>query len=244
MVSAFVLAAVGAAGAQFYGFLSDRIFTAASNAPGPSPTLLVNSPTALLSPSGSVAGSVPPASPPVATEVRIFRPFVGGSLRSTYHVSRTATGDCTVSRTSRDPAALHCFSDTATEGGAPIYDPCWPSQADDGLVGCIDDPWTTAAVLLQLTSDPSVEKNTTPRPWAFQLVPSAGESSGIRCIAVFGHRDVVAGQDVNYRCVLDGVMVGDALGDPMTSGSGPWRIWYSPLSAVDASIRTIAVVWN
>jgi hypothetical protein len=61
---------------------------------------------------------------------------------------------------------------------------------------------------------------------------------------VSGHRDVVDGRPVNYRCLIDGNPAGDALGDPTIPDGGPWRIWYSPLSSVDASIRTIAVAWN
>ena len=158
------------------------------------------------------------------TVYQAFTPHGSLKLRTRSKAGYCWTGSGTTPR--RD--AWRCFV------GNYIYDPCFSSARDRGMVVCPDDPWLETGVKIRLTKPlpyPSGNHSAPSRglqPWAFELY------DGRRCRFSSGASDVIEGKRLNYFC---GASSEEGLWGFPYRGSEPWTILTAPFQATELSER-------
>jgi hypothetical protein len=132
--------------------------------------------------------------------------------------------------------AWRCFS------GNFIYDPCFNSARDPGIVACPAAPWLDTGVKIKLTkplaraygnhSAPSMRL----QPWALELY------DGRRCLFGDGASSTVEGKRLNYFCGAPDSQEG-LWGFP-SRGSEPWTILSASFQATVLNTRvTVRHAW-
>jgi hypothetical protein len=170
-----------------------------------------------------------------ATSVTIYHAFArSGSVELR---TRSRSGDCpsgSEATTRRD--AWRCFS------GNGVFDPCFSSARDRGIVVCPEAPWLPKGVEIRLTK-PLIHANgnhSVParslQPWALEL------SSGLRCLFADGATNVVEGQRLNYFC---GAGSQEGLWGYPERTATPWTILIAPFQATSLSQQaTVSRAWT
>jgi hypothetical protein len=151
--------------------------------------------------------------------------------------TRPRSGDCpSGSEATPRRDAWRCFS------GSYIFDPCFSSARDTGIVVCPEAPWLAKGVEIRLTK-PLVRAHANHdaparnlQPWALEL------SSGLRCLFAGGATNVVEGQRLNYFC---GAGSQEGLWGYPDRSATPWTILIAPFQATSLSARvTVGRAWT
>jgi len=172
-----------------------------------------------------------PALAGTTTQTHIYQAF-SSSGRPTVRITSILRGSCWIGSLAagRDDA-WRCMS------GNYIFDPCFSSSKAQGVVLCVESPWSTSGVEIVLTKrlpNPYAGRpSTTGLPWAIQT------STGLRCGFVTGGTAALRGGRANYGCDSNQWL----WGSPFRS-SKPWTIYIAPFNAKHLSKRVkIAVAW-
>jgi hypothetical protein len=184
---------------------------------------------------GVLAGVSGVAHAQAGTSVTVYQAFTPhGSVTLQ---TRSRSGDCpsgSEATTRRD--AWRCFS------GNFVYDPCFSSTHDRGVVVCPEAPWLKRGVEIHLTKPLAraqgnhAAPSQSLQPWALEL------SDGLRCLFADGATNVVEGQRLNYFC---GRASKEGLWGLPDRTSTPWTILIAPFQAMSLSQReAIGHAWT
>lgn len=197
----------------------------------------------------ALAQEATPAVAPVAvglsrTDVRLLVPFTADGLNPRLTEAASVTGTCgfaSVAALDR-PDAWDCIA-----SDNQVYDPCFenPYAAPDaaGTVACVESPFATEVVLLELTDPLAREKDATgpapadldpwALPWALEL------ANGDRCTVLPGTLTVLAGRVAHYGCANGGTVLGE------TDRTQPvWTVSYLAEGALATSLVEVVVAWS
>ena len=102
---------------------------------------------------------------------------------------------------SNRPDAARCFATESDDRGVNLFDPCFHSKADTGMVDvfvCPEDPWNDRArrtVVTMIGGTGALgEAPSSFRPWALLL------ANGQHCFRISGATGTTAGVRHNYQC--------------------------------------------
>ncbi len=205
-------------------------------------------------PGGQSAGAqeaTPAAGQSARTDVRYVVPFGPDGLNPGLTAATTEDGVCGFpsSAALERPDAWDC---TGAEG--QIYDPCFenPFTAADepGQVACLDSPFTTEVVVLNLTAPLERQKEAPDAgmslaqaagvsieawdlPWALEL------ANGDRCTLLHGTLSVLAGQTAHYGCEGGGVVFGE-----VDHRQPLWTVQYLAAGGVASNLVDVVTAWS
>lgn len=141
-----------------------------------------------------------------------------GAVGARLHVAARRKGQCQESNVLQRPDALRCFLDQ-TYGGGNVIDPCFQNEEVPVVVACVDDPGSTAALVVVPTGPLPLDHGGSGDPmagnaWIIEL------TDGQSCGFLGGATTTVAGVRDN-----DGCAHGDLYGSPVRS-QPIWTILY------------------
>jgi hypothetical protein len=196
--------------------------------------------------------ATPAAGTTARTDVRYVVPFGPDGLNPGLTATTEEEGLCDFpSSAALDrPDAWDC---TGAEG--QIYDPCFENPFilpdDPGQVACLESPFTTDVVVLNLTApllrqkelpDPAREAAQDAAgvtlepwdlPWALEL------ANGDRCTLLHGTLIVIAGQTAHYGCENGGAVFGEV------DHSRPlWTANYLAAGEVASNLVEVVAAWS
>ncbi|MFD4592762.1 hypothetical protein [Streptomyces rubiginosohelvolus] len=181
-----------------------------------------------------------PPLPPRLTNAEYIRVFSGeGELQSPYRRAKTfEAGECpNRSILSSDPEALRCHVRNT------ILDPCWLGTQ---TAVCISAPWAHDATVIDqatLTAGPQPSQDPQAPPWALEIRDPTHDAT-LRCRAVPGAQQTVAGQRINWACDdEDGRPAGSGVGSPTRSDEKPWTVLYNPEGSAEVRRTDVLTVW-
>jgi hypothetical protein len=195
--------------------------------------------------------ATPEAGSTARTDVRYVLPFGPDGLHPGLTATTTEDGSCGFpsSAALERPDAWDCIS---TDG--QIYDPCFENPFilpdDPGQVACLESPFTTDVVVLNLT-DPLVREKEAPDagmglaqaagvalepwdlPWALEL------ANGDQCTLLSGTLTVVAGETVHYGCADGGTFLGE-----VQHQEARWSVHYLAEGEVASRLVEVVTAWS
>ena len=202
-------------------------------------------------PAASAQDATPAAGQVARTDVRYVVPFGPDGLNPGLTATTEEEGVCGfASAAALDrPDAWDC---TGAEG--QIYDPCFENPFilpdDPGQVACLESPFTTDVVVLNLTA-PLVRQKEAPDagmglaqaagvalepwdlPWALEL------ATGDQCTLLGGTLTVVAGETAHYGCADGGVVLGE-----VNHRQPVWTVNYLAQGEVASRLVEVVAAWS
>jgi hypothetical protein len=196
--------------------------------------------------------ATPAAGQSARTDVRYVVPFGPDGLNPGLTATATEEGTCGFpSSAALDlPDAWDCIG-----ASDQIYDPCFENPFilpdDPGQVACLESPFTTDVVVLNLTaplvrqkevSDPAREAAQDAAgvslapwdlPWALEL------ANGDRCTLLGGTLTVMAGQTAHYGCEDGGVVFGE-----VNHVRSLWTVNYLAEGDVASQLVEVVTAWS
>jgi hypothetical protein len=185
------------------------------------------------------------------TDTRLVVPFTADGLSSNLSATSTVEGACTSDSSIANgrPDAWGC---TSEDSG--VFDPCFEntylSDDEPGQVACLDTPWSTDVVVLDLSAPLPRQKEAPGAgvgaadtaaevilpwdlPWAVEL------ANGDRCSLNRGTLIFQAGQVVHYGCENGGMILGEVV------HSRPvWTVNYVADGELASSVVEVATAWS
>jgi hypothetical protein len=195
--------------------------------------------------------ATPEAGATARTDVRYVVPFGPDGLNPGLTATTEEEGVCGfASAAALDrPDAWDC---TGAEG--QIYDPCFENPFilpdDPGQVACLESPFTTDVVVLNLTA-PLVRQKEAPDagmglaqaagvalepwdlPWALEL------ANGDQCTLLGGTLTVVASETAHYGCADGGVVLGE-----VNHRQPVWTVNYLAQGEVASRLVEVVAAWS
>ena len=196
--------------------------------------------------------ATPAAGMTATTDVRYVLPFTPDGLNPSLTATASEDGVCGFASSAAlgRPDAWDCVG-----ASNQVYDPCFENPFlppdEPGQVACLDSPFTTDVVVLNLTQPLVREKEAADAamgmapdaaaaaidewdlPWALEL------ANGDRCTLLHGTLEVMAGQTVHYGCSDGGMVLGETdRGQPL------WRVNYLAEGDVASSLVAVLTAWS
>lgn len=147
-------------------------------------------------------------------------PFASG-----WTVAAKDSGYCESAATSTQRSdAFRCY-----RGSYQIIDPCFSSPGTSGVVRCVEQPWTSRAVEVQLTKPLPASSPGSEQIWAVAL------ANGERCVIWPEDTERSFGHVIGWTCTNGEVAQG------LHSGKTWWALWQPSNGAPwkHVSIRTL-----
>lgn len=186
------------------------------------------------------------------TDTRFVVPFTADGLSAELTAASTVEGACTFDSSIANgrPDAWGC---TSEDGG--VLDPCFENtylSADEpGQVACLDTPWSTDVVVLDLTA-PLPRQKEAPGGGAVGAADTAAEvilpwdlpwavelANGDRCSLNRGTLIFLAGQVVHYGCENGGMILGE-----VDHSGHVWTVNYVAGGELASSVVEVATAWS
>jgi hypothetical protein len=180
----------------------------------------------------AVAGVAVAGATATRTREVIYQAFTASGAPA-IHVERTVKGSCNGGSSAADrDDAWRCFA------GNFVYDPCFSSAKDTGIVLCPDGAGATTGIEIKLTAKltlPNKRKpSTSVLPWAVET------TSGAKCVLASGASSVLDGKRANYFCSK----TKDALWGGPSRTTEPWTIYAAPGNAKKLTTKVkLSVAW-
>jgi hypothetical protein len=196
--------------------------------------------------------ATPGAGQSARTDIRYVLPFGPDGLNPGLTVTTTEEGTCGFpSSAALDrPDAWDCIG-----ASDQIYDPCFENPFilpdDPGQVACLESPFTTDVVVLNLTA-PLVRQKEVSDPAREAAQDAAGVSlapwdlswalelaNGDRCTLLGGTLTVMAGQTAHYGCEDGGVVFGE-----VNHVRPLWTVNYLAEGDVASQLVEVVTAWS
>jgi hypothetical protein len=202
-------------------------------------------------PAARAQEATPGAGPSARTDVRYVLPFGPDGLNPGLTATTTEDGICGFSSSAAldRPDAWDCIG-----AEDQIYDPCFENPFllpdEPGQVACLESPYTTDVVVLNLT-EPLVRQKEVPEadtgmaqaagvaiepwdlPWALEL------ANGDQCTLLGGTLTVVAGETAHYGCADGGVVFGE-----VNHSQPVWTVNYLAEGEVASRLVDVVTAWS